>query len=426
MSEFDDYEDYTSREPHADGENVIRIMHGQRQFYQSFAKATAPLDLDEWDFGGDTAAIPPRGWLLGNLMCRQFMTTIFADGGVGKTALMTVMALSLATGRKLLGDHVFQRCPVILCTFEDGADELRRRLTAAMLHHRISKDDIKGYLFVTAINRSDAKLASNCNGALTPGKLGDALEQAILRRKAGAVFLDPFVKLHSVGENDNGAIDFVAEILSGIAIKHDIALCTAHHTRKGPSDPGNGDTGRGAGSMKDAFRLCYTLNPMGKEEAETLGVSTDDRVSLVRLDNAKVNLVPRAASARWFKLVGVPLGNGNETYPHGDNIQTVECWEPKPLFSHLTTATANAVLDRIEAGPYPDGKYSPSARATDRAAWPVVQELCPALTEAQAKEIIKTWLGTGLLAQKAHEDPKDRHKHPSLFVCKRPGDTWDA
>jgi AAA domain len=66
-------------------------------------------DLAEWDFGDDNEPTPPRGWLLGNLLCRQFLSLIFADGAVGKTSLLIVMALSLATGRELLNEHVFVR-----------------------------------------------------------------------------------------------------------------------------------------------------------------------------------------------------------------------------------------------------------------------------------------------------------------------------
>ena len=68
-----------------------------------------PLDLGEWDFGEDNEPIPPRGWLLGNLLCRQFLSAIFGDGAVGKTALIIAMALSLAASRNLIGEHVFVR-----------------------------------------------------------------------------------------------------------------------------------------------------------------------------------------------------------------------------------------------------------------------------------------------------------------------------
>ena len=95
----------------------------------------------------DPTKIPPRGWLLGNLLCRGFLSAIFADGSVGKTALIIAMALSLATGQPLIGEHVFVRSRVLIVCFEDGADELRRRLTAAILHYGISKNQVREHLF---------------------------------------------------------------------------------------------------------------------------------------------------------------------------------------------------------------------------------------------------------------------------------------
>ena len=88
--------------------------------HHSWGERDEPLDLGEWNFGEDNEPIPPRGWLLGNLLCRQFLTSIFADGAVGKTALMIAMALSLATGKKLIGEHVFVRCPVLLVSSRTG------------------------------------------------------------------------------------------------------------------------------------------------------------------------------------------------------------------------------------------------------------------------------------------------------------------
>src|SRR5205814_6405163 len=133
----------------------------------------------------------------------------------------------------------FVRCRVLIVCFEDGADELRRRLTAAMLHYGITRSEIAGYLFVTTIKRSDAKLASARAGEITVGRLGGALDRSIVRRRVDAVFLDPFIKTHSVPENDNAAIDYVANLLTEILVKHDCAGCTPHHTNKGPADPGN-------------------------------------------------------------------------------------------------------------------------------------------------------------------------------------------
>jgi hypothetical protein len=161
-------------------------------------------------------------------------------------------------------------------------------------------------------------------------------------------------------------------------------------------------------------------------DAELFGVSAAERKLLVRVDDAKINLTARAADTMWFKLVGVPLGNGTPLYPNGDTVQTVERWAPPDAFAKLTTAVIENILNKIEAGPYEGGRYSAAANATDRAAWPVVHQFCPELTPAQAKRVINTWLKTGALVKRNHLDPKDRHEHPSLFVGIRPGTSWDA
>jgi hypothetical protein len=87
------------------------------------------------------------------------------------------------------------------------------------------------------------------------------------------------------------------------------------------------------------------LTAISKEEADRFAIGADERASLIRLDSGKVNLVRRSANARWFKLVGVPLGNKTELYPSGDEIQTVERWPPP------TSSRASATL--------PGTKFSP-------------------------------------------------------------------
>jgi hypothetical protein len=386
------------------------------------------LDLGEWDFGEDNEPIPPRAWQLGNLICRQFLASLFGDGAVGKTALLIAMALSLATGRELIGEHVFVRCRVLLVCFEDGKDELRRRLKAAMMHYGIEKADILGYLFITAISRSDAKLAITGQGRdLQVGKLRDALDRSMERRRADVALLDPWVKAHGVGENDNIAMDFVAAILADLMIERNAGAMVPHQTRKGPPDPGNADAGRGASSVKDAFRLCQTLNPMSKEDAELLGVSENDRASLVRLDNGKVNLVRKSLTPRWFRLVGVSIGNGNEIYPNGDEIQVVERWHPPDHFKGVSYEVWNKILDDIAAGPGEGSYYSDHPKAKDRQAWKVVAQHT-GKTEKASKLIVKTWKKGEVIKLEPHYD-EDTRKSPLGFEVddsKRPGPRGDA
>ncbi len=143
-------------------------------------------------------------------------------------------------------------------------------------------------------------------------------------------------------------------LLASMAVKHDIAIDTPHHARKGANGPGNADAGRGASSMKDAARLVYTLARMTPEEAQALGIAEKERRYLIRMDSGKVNIAPPLDEAKWFRLVGVPLGNATETYPHGDEVQTVEVWTPPDAWYGLSSHLLNRILDEIDAG-LPDG-----------------------------------------------------------------------
>jgi RecA-family ATPase len=182
-------------------------------------------ELLGWDAGDDDQMPPPRGWLLGTSFCRGFASSLLGDGGVGKTALRYAQGLSLATKRALTGEHVFQRCRVLIVSLEDGRDELRRRLRAACLHHGIERSELKGWLFIEALGRADGKLLTlDQHNRPVLGALAAKLERTIAARKIDIVMLDPFIKSHGIAENDNSGIDEVAQILTNMAEKFNIAV----------------------------------------------------------------------------------------------------------------------------------------------------------------------------------------------------------
>jgi hypothetical protein len=387
------------------------------------APAAAVLVYDASDI--DVTKIPPRGWLVGKTFCRKFISGLIGAGTVGKTTLRYLQYLAAATGRPLSGEYVHVRSRVLICCFEDDLDEIRRRIGAAMLHHGVMPEEIKGWVRYCC-PRGLKLLQSSRRGPAAVGGLYGELRRIVAEHKIDILGLDPFVKAAGVEENDNNLIDQVCTMLSGIADEFDCAVDINSHARKGDATPGDAERDRGASAKKDAGRLMHTITPMSVDEAALFGISPKDQPAFVRVDDAKVNIVPRLNEAMWFRLVGVPLGNATELYPNCDNVQTAERWQPRDPFAKLDKAMIERILTQIEAGPYADGRFSPSPNATDRAAWPIVQRCCPEFTEQQAKYVIKTWLRTGVLLKRDHEDPRDRHPHVSLFVGKRPGDTWEG
>jgi hypothetical protein len=273
------------------------------------------------------------------------------------------------------------------------------------------------------------KIALQDHNKRIVGDLEKSMREAIERRKPDIVALDPFVKLHSLEENDSGDMNFVCDLLMKIATENNIAVDIPHHVHKGQIAPGDADAGRGSSGIRDAGRLIYTLTVMSENEAKSFNVAQDERFSYVRLDSAKVNIASRATAATWFRIVGVPIGNGNEQYPAGDIVQVAEPWTPPDAWSGLSNHTLNAILDAIDAGcvdedNYPTGeRFSNAPAATDRAVWPVVQKFAPDKSEAQCRTIIHAWLRSGLLLVKPYDSPSQRRERNGLSVdkAKRPG-----
>jgi len=380
--------------------------------------------LDVFDVGDEDGAIEPRAWLLGNTFCRGFLSSLISAGAGGKTTLRILQLLALATGMNLTGEHVFLRCRVMIVCLEDDMKELRRRVRAAMIRYGIKPEDVKGYLFLTTpkMMKIAQYAGGNANHAVVAGGLYYALLTAIKTLNLDLVSIDPAVKAHGLKENVNDEIDVFATLLANLAQEKKIAVDLLSHERKSVgAEAGDANRQRGAGSLKDAGRLFYTLTKMSEGDAAKLGVSDEDRKFLTRIDAAKVNLAAPSTTTTWFKLIGVKLGNGNETYPEGDTVQTVELWQPPSLFAGLSEADLNKVLAKL-AAELPNGqRYSTAPRATERAAWNAVKEQFPHLDEAHCRAIISKWHKSGLFIIDEYDDPITRKKSQAILGTKKIG-----
>ena len=387
--------------------------------YQDY-EPEPPVSLDEWDAGDEPGPIPPRQWLLGDQFCRGFLSSIVCAGGVGKSALRLLQFISLALGRSLCSQHIFRRCRVLLVSLEDDCDELHRRIKAVLDHYSVDRTELKSWLFCATPRL--AKLAQLNGNIRVVGPLERQLRDAIKRSKPDIISLDPFIKIHALEENDSGDMDFVCDLLAKFAIEFNIAVDSPHHVHKGRLTPGDADSGRGSSGIRDAGRLIYTLATMSEDEAKMLGIAPEKRTSYVRLDSAKVNIAPRSAKPTWFRLVGVQIGNGTPEYPAGDTVQVVKPWTPPEAWGDLSSALLNEILDEIEEGLSDKNRYTDAASAKERAARKVVQRFAPHKTEAQAREIIKTWVKNGVLVTFPYMSPVTRHEVTGLRVehAKRP------
>lgn len=366
------------------------------------------------------ASIPPREWLLGTRLIRRFVSLLVAPGGVGKSALALASAVSLATGRDLLHEHVHHSVPAWVLNLEDPADEAHRRLAALMLLHGIAGHELHDRLFLHHGRERRVQMAEAAGGVVAyPDQ--EALTREARAHGIGLIVVDPFVKSHVLNENDNAHMDAAATAWAEVAEAAGAAVLLVHHTRK--SAPGatehSAEAARGAKSLTDAARSASLLSPMTAPEAEQLGVAAAERWRHVRLDDAKANLAPLAA-ARWFRLATVALGNATPEYPHGDQVAAIEPWRPTSPWAAHSPSELNRVLDQLAAGPAPGCRYAPSRRGRTQSRWAgdvLVQQL--GVNEAQAAAMVETWLKTGLLLAASYHDAEQRRIRMGVVVDDR-------
>jgi hypothetical protein len=135
--------------------------------------------LELFDVGDEDGNIPPRQWLLGATFCRRNLSGLISAGAAGKTTVRILQALSLAAGRELTSEHVFVRSRVMIVCLEDDMTELRRRVRAAMLHHKVTPSEVKGFLILTTPRDLKIVELENERGKVVAGGLYRALSEAV-------------------------------------------------------------------------------------------------------------------------------------------------------------------------------------------------------------------------------------------------------
>jgi len=247
---------------------------------------------------------------------------------VGKSIFTILESMAVATNKQLTFDAPRNGGGAVwMYNTEDPLDELDRRIIATAKHHGIAKDQMKD-LFYSSGYQSPIKLAaydskSYSGSIVLNNPLIESLIKQIKDRGVQLFVVDPFVRCHSINENDNVAVDMVMQAFQIIAAEANCAIAINHHTNKGKELRGDIDKSRGATALVFAARIAHTLFSMTPKEAVEYAVR-DSRLFITR-DDAKANLSLGAfgsvrqmedsvgfggpvSMGQWFKKVSVEVG----------------------------------------------------------------------------------------------------------------------
>lgn len=365
----------------------------------------------------DPALLPRRPWIYGRQLLRGSLSVIVAPGGVGKTSLTVGTALALASGRPLLGKHVWDGPKrTWLWNLEDSALELSYLVEAARLHWGIAEKDLEGRLFLDS-GLSGAELCvaveDNTGFRIVEPVLAGLVDE-IRSREIDVLVVDPFVSCHRVSENNNSAVDAIAKKWAWVSVQANCAVLLVHHTRKLNNAEATAELSRGAVALPYAARSVVALNRMSPVEAGQWGIEGEDRRRFFRAYDDKANRAPPGATSDWYQLASVSLGNGGDDEA-GDSIQVVLPWTPPDAFAGVTADHLREVQGRLAAREY---RYS--VQSADWAGFVVAEVLGLDVEDdgperKRVKELLKAWIASGALKKGETKDDKGRAR-PTIEV----------
>lgn len=389
---------------------AIEIDIGRSPFVEAAtaAKAHGPVVAKPYACV-DPIFIPKREWLFGRHLIRKFVSVTVAPGSVGKSSLTIAEALSMASGKPLLGHEVSSPLRVWYWNLEDPYDELQRRIEAARQHYGLTPEDIGDRLFVNSGREDALRIAiADKSGTRIVRPVVDGFTAEMTRLRIDVANIDPFVSSHGVPENDNSGMDMVAKEWGRVADRANAAVDLVHHTRKQMGDSEvSVDSARGGKALTDAARDVRVLNRMTKDEAAKAGV--ENHRLFFRTHSDKPNMAPPVDRSEWYRLESVLLANG-------DDVGVVTRWEWPDPFSDITQEQIRRVQDAI------DGKeYRENVQAADWAGIAIGETLgldptVPSEKES-IKKLIRGWVDEGWL-KVVKRQAADRKTRPIIVVGK--------
>lgn len=229
-------------------------------------------------------------------------------GASSKSTLLKQLAVSVTTGRDVLGMSIPQVGKAVLILAEDTEEDAHRSLDAIFKSMQLSDHEIslvQDRLYIFAAAGKDCVIVSGEEGK-TSVRVEKLLELVSKLSDVRLIGLDPAIALTRGRELDEVAQRELANTVERIAIKTGAAVLVISHAAKSIQHQQeiSSHASRGSGAITDAFRLEVLMKVMTPKEAKTFRVQEVNRHQYVRMQVTKANSLPPALmQPTWLERV---------------------------------------------------------------------------------------------------------------------------
>ena len=197
--------------------------------------------------------IPPRQWLVPDLVPMNTVTLFSGDGGTGKSLLALQLAVAAAAQTGWIGKPV-EAGQAIFLSAEDDDDELHRRLDDVLCAEGRSYDDLTG-LTLRSLAGEDALLAVDSQLSLIETELFKELDAQAVEDAPALIVIDTLADVYPANENDRAKVRQFVGILRGLALRRKCAVVLLAHPSLTGLSSGTGTSGSTAWNNSVRSRL---------------------------------------------------------------------------------------------------------------------------------------------------------------------------
>ncbi len=274
---------------------------------QAVAKAVADELADGWHTFTLTdllTAPEPKPMLWEAAIPAGDVGSLIAPGGVGKTSLLTGLAIHRLVGRPFLGRAVMEGETVVLST-EDRAADYKAKIAQWCLHLGLNPQAVASRIHLVDAHGTGFRLVTGMGNSFTTSPDVASLIDLIKTRapRANHVVIETVSRMG--GDESNPAMSAIISAAERVARETGCAITLVHHTSKAAARDGSMDEfgSRGGGALSDNGRYTIRLAswPTDKRSAAEMSRLLGFEPSEGMRDALLILTVPKINAARKWK-----------------------------------------------------------------------------------------------------------------------------
>jgi RecA-family ATPase len=261
------------------------LEHAQRSLAEiDLGAAALPLEAEPASAWAEHPPPPPREWVLESLIPAGRVTSLFGNGGLGKTLLALQIGLHVSLGRPLFGIEV-SGGPVLGIFCEDEQAELNRRVRAACAAERVELAEIDR-LYVLSRDGADSVLCTFDHDHIRLTAFYAQLKATVAALKPHLLILDTAADLFAGDFMSTPHVrQFLKIALNGLCVRHGCAVLLLAHPSAAAISSGEGGGFSTAWSNSVRSRLYLSRPKPPDGDADDPADIQDRRVLEVKKAN---------------------------------------------------------------------------------------------------------------------------------------------